>query len=128
MFGRRLGLFALAVGSLVAACGGSGSTATPTSALTGPAAVGRQLAGQHFCGDCHSVDGSKRSAPTWKGLANSTVELSDGRQVVADAEYLRRAITDPQAEVVKGSTTSMPHYNFTAEQVDALVAYIQTLG
>ena len=105
-----------------------GRPCPPTSALSGPAAEGRQLAAQHFCGDCHSVDGSKRAGPTWKGLWNSTVELSDGRQVVADADYLRRAITDPQADVVKGATTTMPHYDLTTEQVDALVAYIQTLG
>ena len=124
---RRAAALLLAGFCLVSACGSKLSSA-PTSTLTGPAALGRQLAGQYFCTDCHSTDGSKRAGPTWKGLSSSTVTLQDGRQVVADADYLRRAITDPQAEAAKGATTSMPRYNFSAEQVDALVAYIQTLG
>jgi cytochrome c oxidase subunit 2 len=111
---------------LICACGSQGSSA-PTSALSGPAAEGKQLANQFFCVDCHSTDGSKRSGPTWKGLFGSTVELTDGRQVVADEAYLRQSITDPQAEIAKGGTTTMPHLNLTSEQVDALVAYIETL-
>jgi cytochrome c oxidase subunit 2 len=117
---------AIAMFSLLSACGSQGSSA-PTTALTGAAAEGKQLANQYFCVDCHSTDGSKRAGPTWKGLFGSTVELTDGRQVVADEAYLRQSITDPQAETAKGGTTTMPHLDLTSAQVDALVAYIETL-
>ena len=80
------------------------------------------------CTSCHSVDGSRSEGPTWEGLAGSTVTLADGSTVVADEAYLRRAITDPQAEVVAGYPAPMPAVEVSDAQADRLVAYIQGLS
>ncbi|MCB1039312.1 MAG: cytochrome c [Acidimicrobiales bacterium] len=79
------------------------------------------------CSSCHTTDGQRSEGPTWKGLAGSTVTLADGSTVVADDAYLRRAITDPAADVVTGYTASMPTIEVTDAQLAALVAFIDSL-
>jgi cytochrome c oxidase subunit 2 len=79
------------------------------------------------CTSCHSVDGSRREGPTWKGLWGSEVTLTDGSRVVADEAYVRRAIEDPAAQVRQGFAPSMPTLEVTEDQLDALVAAIRSL-
>jgi mono/diheme cytochrome c family protein len=43
---------------------------------------------QRLCQSCHSFDGSPGIGQTWKGLFGHTVELADGRKVVADENYI----------------------------------------
>ena len=109
---------------LLAACGGD--DAEPGSPGSTP--DGREIAQSAGCTSCHGAEGQGSVGPPWKGLAGSRVELEDGSTVVADTEYLRRAITDPGAEVVAGATVDMPENSLSDEEVDALVEYIQSLG
>ena len=57
-------------------------------------------------------------------------ELADGRTVVADEAYLRRAIEEPGAEVVAGFQEGMPAYVgvLTDSQIESLVMYIRSLA
>jgi cytochrome c2 len=76
---------------------------TTTSAGGSTATVrGKQLFTADGCTSCHSLDGAAGVGPTVKGLAGNRVQLSDGSTVTADDAYLAKAITDPDAEIVKG--------------------------
>lgn len=92
-------------------------------------ARGEQLATEKGCISCHSIDGTTMVGPTWQGLAGHEVTLADGTTVTADAEYLRNAIVDPNAQVVQGFQPVMPSYEnvLTEEEIEALIAYIQSL-
>lgn len=79
------------------------------------------------CAACHGNSGEGSVGPAWIGLAGSTVELADGSTVVADASYLRRSITDPEAQVVAGVTITMPTTDLSDSEVAALIAYIQEI-
>ena len=94
-----------------------------------PELQGAQLATKLACATCHTVDGKPGVGPTWKGLAGSKVELSDGTTVTVDDTYLRESITDPNAKVVKGFAPVMPVFKglVTQAQIDALIAYIKSL-
>jgi cytochrome c oxidase subunit 2 len=95
-----------------------------------PVLRGEQLAGQYGCGACHSADGSPRTGPTWKGLAGSEVELSDGRRILADRDYLIESIINPNLHVVAGYNANvMPSFANILDQtaVESIVAYIETL-
>jgi cytochrome c oxidase subunit 2 len=93
----------------------------------GPEA-GKALVAQNGCGACHSLDGTKLTGPTWRGLPGSQVQLSDGRTVTADEAYLTESVVDPNAKVVLGFPSGiMPKFNLTDAQVKAIVAYIETL-
>ena len=80
------------------------------------------------CAGCHGQDFGGAAGPGWTGLAGSEVELADGTTVVADDDYLTRAITDPGAEVAAGFSIEMPANNLTDDEVAAIVAYINTLA
>jgi cytochrome c551/c552 len=115
---RHLMTLAAAVLMAIAShgCGGDGdrrsgaasSSTTATAFVTTepsadtPAGRGEQLARRYNCVSCHSTTGATLAGPTWKGLAGSTVKLSDGRTVVADHDYLVRSIVDPDAQIVDG--------------------------
>ena len=107
-----------------AACGGSGGSAS--------GGAGEQLYRQYACAGCHSLNGSKGTGPTFKGLAGSTVTLAGGKQVKATPAYLEKAITDPDAEVTEGfnaglMTASIDGFDLESkpEDVRKLVEFIQ---
>jgi len=102
----------------------------PAGAAGGDARVqqGRALADSKGCVACHTVDGSPRVGPTWKGLHGKTETMADGSTALVDEAYLRSFIRDPQARQVKGFPPVMPKIELSDEELAALVAYIQSLG
>ena len=95
--------------------------------LSAAGAAGREVALSEGCTACHGDNGQGSIGPAWVGLAGSTVELEGGTSVIADADYLRRSILDPQADIVAGTTIDMPVTDLSQKQVDDLVAYIEEL-
>ncbi len=96
---------------------------------TGSAAEnGAKLFTDLACITCHKNDTTGRG-PVLGGLFGSTVELQDGRRVVADENYLRESIVNPQAKVVRGYQPIMPTFQGTVseENLLQLIAYIKTL-
>ena len=98
-------------------------------------AAGRGIPGmlaEHGCLDCHSLDGSEDVGPTFRGLYGSRrVVLRDGRQreLVADEDYLRRAIEEPDAEYVKDFDINMPGPEDLDEAAtQAIIEYLKTLN
>jgi len=81
------------------------------------------------CNSCHTVDGSKSKGPSWKGVYGSMVELNNGTSVLADENYIRESMMNPQAKVVKGYDPIMPTFQglLKPNQVNGLVAYIESL-
>ena len=67
-------------------------------------------------------------APTFVGLYGSQVELEDGTFVTADDAYLARAISDPSAEIVKGSGVVMPPNDLSDDEIADVIAYIRDLS
>ncbi len=115
------------------ASGSPGAARTPrpaTSPTTGTA-LGQQVAARSGCTACHSINGTKLIGPTWKGLAGKNKTLQGGTIVLADEAYLRESIVAPNAKIVDGYQPSMMPLDFgtrlSADDISALVAYIQTL-
>ncbi len=73
---------------------------------------GAKLARRSGCATCHSLDGSRRPGPTWKGLYGKKRALANGQEVVADEAYLRRAILKPDAEIAQGFPKGMMPQDF----------------
>ncbi|MGH9174434.1 MAG: c-type cytochrome [Vicinamibacterales bacterium] len=105
---------------------------TPSGdAPTDPAAAaGQQVAGSLGCANCHSVDGSEGTGPTWQGLFGAEVPLADGSTVMADEEYIRESILNPTAKLHEGFGQIMPPFEgrITDEQIDQIIAYIASLA
>lgn len=94
-------------------------------------ALGKSLAARNGCLACHSVDGSARVGPTWKGLYGKEETLADGSKVTVDEEYLRESIVDPDAKIVKGFPPGVMPRDFGArlseEEIRAIIEYIKTI-
>jgi len=113
------------------ACGGGGSTEPSTV----PAAdlPGREVyLRDNYCVGCHTTLGGPATGPTFLGLAGSEVELESGETVVADDEYLRRAIVDPNAQIVAGFAPDlMPDFfgdTLSEQDIIDVIEYIKSFG
>ena len=83
------------------------------------------------CNACHSVDGSRVVGPSWLGIWNTERPMNDGTTELADENYMRESIMNPNAEIVEGyNANQMPTYagRLEEEQLTAIIAYIQSLG
>lgn len=110
----------------------SRTTTSETSAGGGAVATGKELFAADACSGCHSLDGSAGAGPTVAGLAGGKVVLDDGSTLTADDTYLAKAITDPDAQIVKGYTKGVMSGAISSfglsgkpQDVDALVAFIK---
>lgn len=95
-----------------------------------PVALGASIAQEFACVACHSSDGSEVVGPTFKGLFQSERTLDNGKKVVADEEYLRRSILDPNNEIIKGYPFGvMPSFEgmLDEDQLSAVLEYIKSL-
>ena len=123
----------LAMSLLLSACGDDSSIGAPSLPDDPVIQRGEKVAESAGCTGCHTANGSKASGPTFRGLAGSRVELTDGRTVDADDVYLRSSITDPDADIVKGypkgvmSAVMNNRKKLSDDDVTALVAYIDAL-
>jgi cytochrome c oxidase subunit 2 len=92
---------------------------------------GAKLARRSGCASCHSLDGSRRPGPTWKGLYGRKRPLANGQEVVADEAYLRRAILTPDAEIAQGFPKRMMPKNFaqklSEEKIRAFIELIKSV-
>lgn len=93
---------------------------------TTPEQWGKQLYSSIGCSACHSLDGSKGTGPSFKGLFGKTEKLTDG-EVKVDENYIVESIHDPKAKIVAGYGPVMPSYKgqVEGEVLDAIVAFIK---
>lgn len=80
------------------------------------------------CANCHAANG-QGIGPSLVGLFGSQVELESGEIVNADADYIRRSIIDPNAQIVAGYPPIMPTFagQIDEEELFRLVEYIRSL-
>lgn len=92
-----------------------------------PVELGAKLFTKMACNTCHTIDGTPKTGPTFKGIYGTQVPLADGSSVLVDEQYIRESITNPTAKVVRGFQPVMPVFKglLTQKQIDALVAFIK---
>jgi cytochrome c oxidase subunit 2 len=98
--------------------------------------LGEYYTSKGGCAGCHSVDGSVMTGPTWKGLYNKERKFADGSTAVADDNYIRMSVLEPQKQVVEGyPAAGMPvnlHKAFGKGKeeagLSAIIEYIKTLN
>ncbi|MGE5273582.1 MAG: c-type cytochrome [Verrucomicrobiota bacterium] len=108
------------------------TTTTSAPAPAGGTTAGKELFTADACSGCHTLDGGAGAGPTMAGLAGGTVTLDDGSTVTADDAYLAKAITDPDAQIVKGYAKGVMSGAISSfglrgkpQDVAALVAFIK---
>jgi len=138
----RVTFAALVLGVLLCLTGGcagpqhpsSAATSSPAQTVRSPVARGRELYQADGCADCHSLNGTPGTGPSWKGLAGSKVKLSGGETLTADDSYLTRHIVEPNALTVAGypgevMAEAIEAFDLKSRPADvqALVAFIDSV-
>lgn len=95
-----------------------------------PAEAGELLYNVRGCKQCHSVDGSAGTGPTFLGLFGSQEALTSGESVLVEENYIRESILNPQARVTAGYDPVMPTYQgrLKDEEITAIIEYMKTLS
>jgi cytochrome c oxidase subunit 2 len=91
---------------------------------------GPQLYQEKGCAGCHSLDGSRRVGPSFKGLfgkPEEVITVGKEQKVVVDEAFIRNYIKDPNVVRVKGYPPIMPRISMTEEELTSLVEYIKSL-
>jgi cytochrome c oxidase subunit 2 len=84
------------------------------------------------CLSCHSLDGSKIVGPSFEGLYGSKRQvLTDKGEITEEAtdEYIKRSITNPNAEIVKGFNKGlMQSYKsiLSEDDIKNIIAYFKS--
>lgn len=81
-----------------------------------------------YCKTCHTLDGSPRTGPSFKGLWGKTEEFTDGTSGVVDEAYVRESLTQPGKKVVKGYPNTMTPFDaFTDVEYEGVFALLKSL-
>lgn len=130
-FSRLLPVVAFAA-ITASACGGAqGGPPAPNSTDT-QVLAGFEIAKSNNCFGCHRVEGKGGTSGPPFDVSGTQVQLTNGSKVEADADYLRRALTDADAQVPQGyrkgiMSSAVNGSKFSAEELDQLVAYLQAV-
>ena len=94
------------------------------------ASPGSQLYREKGCVGCHSLDGSPRVGPSFKGLFGKSEKVmvaGKGQTVVVDEAFIRKFILEPNGVHIEGYPPIMPKIDLTSEELTSLVDYIKSL-
>ncbi len=105
------------------------SNGTSTKPVESPVQSGFDLFTQLACANCHKEQDSLR-APTLNNLPGRYRNLQNGSTVIADDNYIRKAIREPDQNLLQGYSPTMPSYkeNLDEQQIHDLIMYIKSLG
>jgi cytochrome c oxidase subunit 2 len=97
----------------------------PAAAPSGEAARGRAIFREMTCINCHAIKGTAVGGIGGPDLTHFASRRFLGARIAGNTETnLRRWLADPQ-QVKPGAL--MPNFQLTGRQLDALVAYLETL-
>ena len=89
---------------------------------------GPELYAKYGCAVCHSTDGKEIYGPPLNGIYMKEIKVvRNGKELIliADREYLKKAITDPRYEkVLEYRNKEMPLTQISEEEAEILVDYI----
>ncbi len=92
--------------------------------------LGEMLYATKGCNACHSVDGSAKTGPTWKGSWGTQRTFDDGTSAEMDINYVRQSILEPAAHIVDGFPNQMVSYQgrLTDREIRAISVFLKTLS
>ncbi len=96
--------------------------------------MGRQIVESKGCIACHSYDGTIVIGPSFKGKFGETITVTtegQERQIVYDAEYVKRSIYDPDYDITQGFRAGQM-FSYEGEiserEIDLIVEFLKSLN
>jgi cytochrome c oxidase subunit 2 len=117
------------------AAGAAAAAPRKKSGGTGPDSrvhEGSELVRNKGCIACHSLDGTPKIGPTFKGaFGKKEIVLRGGREVevMVDEAFIRQTLLEPEKERVKGYPPIMPSQKglLKDSEIDDIIEYLKTL-
>lgn len=94
-----------------------------------PKELGEKLYQSKACVTCHSIDGSARIGPTFKGVYESMAELASGAKVKVDDNFIKEHLLTPTKTPIKGYPPVMPSFQgqLSEVEINGLIEFIKSL-
>ncbi len=94
-----------------------------------PVDAGRALYDRRGCAQCHSLDGSARVGPSFKGIYGQTHSFTNAPDTPVDDNYLRESILEPGKKIREGYKNQMPTYKgiLSDPEITAIIEFIKSL-
>ena len=126
-------LFVGAIGTVLKMTASTPTTKSNDVPGLGDPVRGRQVALRPdvSCVTCHSDDGSRITAPTFKGMWGSIVTYDDGSSELMDDKAIRWTLKHPNEKIVDSYEPRMPNdidTKLTEEDRVNLLAYLRSIG
>ena len=85
------------------------------------------------CKQCHTIDGTANTGPTFKDLWGREEEMNDGTKILVDENYVLESIINPNAHIVKGfaAPSAMPTFKGQLKEprdINAIIAFLKTIS
>lgn len=95
-----------------------------------PAQAGARLFKTHGCTQCHSVDGTPGIGPSLKNVFGTQQPLTTGESVLADENYMRESILNPEVKIVAGYEPVMPTFKgrLSDKQITVMIEYLKSIS
>jgi len=92
----------------------------------------RKVLWDNGCFSCHTTDGSQNLGPSLRGIYSQkrwVVSQGSESEVIADREYLRLAVLEPDKELVRGfmSVVMPPAESLSEDELDLILDYLEHL-
>jgi cytochrome c oxidase subunit II len=101
-----------------------------TAESTALADLGPRLLQSKGCIGCHTLDGTAKIGPSFKGLFGRREVVVIGgqeKEITVDEAFIRAHILDPRAASVKGYPPVMPQVAMTEDELKTIVAYLESV-
>jgi cytochrome c oxidase subunit 2 len=92
-----------------------------------PLEIGAELYEKKNCVGCHTLDGSPRVGPSFKGIFGTEITLASGAKQTVDENYIRESLMSPLAKARPGYPPSMPSFEgqLKDRQILGLIEFIK---
>jgi cytochrome c oxidase subunit 2 len=89
--------------------------------------LGELTYNQAGCSTCHSLDGSAKVGPSFKGVFGRQEKIFGAGTLTVDENYIRESILEPQAKLVEGFPPAMPTFKgqLSDRRILGLVEFIK---
>jgi cytochrome c oxidase subunit 2 len=93
-----------------------------------PVDAGRAIV-TRLCSVCHTVDGTAKIGPSFKGIWGEMHTFSNASPTLVDENYIRESILEPSKKIREGFPDRMPTFKgqLTDQQITNIIAYVKTL-
>lgn len=95
-----------------------------------PAQLGQKVYEKN-CTACHTIDGSPKVGPSFKGTFGTSVTMADGKAVKMDENYIRESILNPTAKTRQGFPAGqMASFEgqLKEKEIEGIIAFIKSLA